>query len=74
MRGSNFYITSFIDNNKLIMIGVSYNYLNLFQSIISPCDNQPCLNGGTCSPNGKTFACTCADGFTGTTCEVIVFT
>ena len=32
---------------------------------------NPCLNGGTCS-TGTTPACTCAAGFTGTTCQTNV--
>ncbi len=36
----------------------------------SPCSPNPCQNGGTCSPNGAAFSCSCSDGFGGTNCEI----
>ena len=43
--------------------------LILFNSV-SPCDPDPCSNGGTCIDlNLRTeFFCNCQPGFTGTTC------
>merc|ERR1719219_1847927 len=35
-----------------------------------PCDPDPCQNGATCTDNGGTFSCTCANGFSGNTCDV----
>ncbi|XP_047579738.1 basement membrane-specific heparan sulfate proteoglycan core protein isoform X13 [Lutra lutra] len=36
----------------------------------SPCERQPCRNGGTCMPAGEyEFQCLCADGFKGDLCE-----
>ncbi|XP_073838257.1 cubilin [Musca autumnalis] len=32
------------------------------------CDNQPCLNGGTCIDSGSSFKCICPPGFMGETC------
>lgn len=36
----------------------------------SPCLRYPCLNGGTCEESGNSYICRCADGFTGSNCEV----
>ncbi|XP_013384662.1 lactadherin isoform X2 [Lingula anatina] len=35
----------------------------------SPCDSQPCLNGGTCTVDGDNFLCVCPDNFGGDTCN-----
>ena len=32
-------------------------------------DEKPCKNGGICSVVGDTYACTCAAGFQGPSCE-----
>ena len=37
-----------------------------------PCEDSPCLNGGTCTTSQEEdsqFKCTCKAGFTGTRCE-----
>ena len=36
----------------------------------SPCDPNPCLNGGTCDENGSEFTCGCSGGYGGSTCEI----
>jgi hypothetical protein len=38
--------------------------------VLTPCDPNPCLNGGTCAVDGSSFTCTCdpTSGFTGPTC------
>ncbi|XP_078377374.1 uncharacterized protein LOC144660588 isoform X5 [Oculina patagonica] len=33
-----------------------------------PCDSSPCLNGATCTNQGDSFECECAEGFEGDTC------
>lgn len=38
----------------------------------SPCDPNPCLNGGSCSEDGTDFTCTCARGFLPPTCATRV--
>ena len=38
------------------------------EAVISPCEPNPCLNGGTCAGDGASFTCTCAEGFEGPTC------
>ncbi|XP_063417661.1 delta-like protein A [Mytilus trossulus] len=39
----------------------------------SPCDTNPCSNGGTCNyqpPTGKsTFTCTCSPNYSGALCD-----
>ena len=36
----------------------------------NPCLPNPCLNGGTCQPNGAgSFTCACPMGFSGYCCE-----
>ncbi len=38
--------------------------------IIDPCNNNPCLNAGSCIPNGVGgFVCQCLNGFNGNRCE-----
>lgn len=34
-----------------------------------PCDDTPCLNGGTCVNSDEGATCICSDGFDGTRCE-----
>ncbi|TNF28655.1 MAG: hypothetical protein EP329_17495 [Deltaproteobacteria bacterium] len=36
---------------------------------IDDCDPNPCANGGTCTDEINAFACACAEGWTGVTCE-----
>ncbi|XP_054836736.1 neurocan core protein [Eublepharis macularius] len=35
-----------------------------------PCDNEPCLHGGTCQSSGNISSCSCPQGFTGENCEI----
>jgi hypothetical protein len=35
----------------------------------TPCQPNPCLNGGTCIPQGTSFTCQCPSTFTGYCCE-----
>ncbi|NWV86646.1 NCAN protein, partial [Dasyornis broadbenti] len=35
-----------------------------------PCQNNPCLHGGTSRANGSVCGCSCAPGFTGENCEI----
>ncbi|XP_043820374.1 neurocan core protein isoform X2 [Dromiciops gliroides] len=35
-----------------------------------PCENNPCLHGGTCQANHTTYGCSCDQGFTGENCEI----
>ncbi|XP_036597091.1 neurocan core protein isoform X2 [Trichosurus vulpecula] len=36
----------------------------------NPCENNPCLHGGTCQANHTTYGCSCDQGFTGENCEI----
>ena len=41
--------------------------------ITVPCDNNPCLNGGSCSSTGGSqFTCSCPPEYTGQVCNVTV--
>ena len=58
----------------LIQLFSFFLFFFLKKSIIiapgGPCDPNPCLNGGTCTPGaGGTFTCTCSGGFTGPNCQ-----
>ncbi|XP_031803794.1 neurocan core protein [Sarcophilus harrisii] len=35
-----------------------------------PCENNPCLHGGTCQANHTSYGCSCDQGFTGENCEI----
>ena len=39
---------------------------------VSPCDNQPCKNGGTCIVKGNSYECKCKGDYGGPTCEQIL--
>jgi len=36
------------------------------------CSPNPCDNGGTCDNNSNGFTCTCAAGYSGTTCDTVI--
>lgn len=36
----------------------------------SPCDSNPCQNGGQCLDEGNAYQCLCKEGFSGTNCEL----
>mgnify|MGYP002803851178 FL=1 len=37
---------------------------------VLPCDDEPCLNGGTCEDTKDGYKCTCMDHYSGKNCEV----
>ncbi|XP_070578928.1 uncharacterized protein [Ptychodera flava] len=37
---------------------------------IDECESEPCLNGGTCTDDVNVYTCACAEGYSGTNCEV----
>lgn len=37
---------------------------------LDPCENNPCLHGGTCRANGTMYGCSCDQGFAGENCEI----
>jgi hypothetical protein len=56
-----------VDMNVDVDMGMDVDMM-----VVDPCAAAPCLNGGTCMADGASFLCTCAAGFTGTTCETNV--
>lgn len=46
-----------------------YKWSYFFFFAGTPCDNQPCFNGGLCKAIGDNFTCTCSPGFSGSRCE-----
>lgn len=40
------------------------------QTPLDPCENNPCLHGGTCKANGTIYGCSCDRGFAGENCEI----
>nr|XP_014687742.2 neurocan core protein [Equus asinus]XP_014687743.2 neurocan core protein [Equus asinus] len=40
------------------------------EALSDPCENNPCLHGGTCKANGTMYGCSCDQGFTGENCEI----
>uniref|UniRef100_A0A670KF43 Neurocan core protein n=1 Tax=Podarcis muralis TaxID=64176 RepID=A0A670KF43_PODMU len=41
-----------------------------YKAETDPCDNDPCLHGGTCQSSGNLSTCSCPRGFTGENCEI----
>uniref|UniRef100_A0A8C6DXQ4 Neurocan core protein n=1 Tax=Moschus moschiferus TaxID=68415 RepID=A0A8C6DXQ4_MOSMO len=41
-----------------------------FRVPLDPCENNPCLHGGTCRVNGTVYGCACDQGFAGENCEI----
>ncbi|XP_030896341.1 neurocan core protein isoform X1 [Leptonychotes weddellii] len=37
---------------------------------LDPCENNPCLHGGSCNVNGTMYGCSCDQGFAGENCEI----
>ena len=42
------------------------------ESEITPCDPDPCLNGGECTSSDVTFTCICQTGYHGDQCELVL--
>lgn len=38
--------------------------------VVSPCDSNPCINGGSCSIQYNGYMCTCPTFYSGINCEI----
>ncbi len=41
----------------------------LLNHTVSPCDSEPCENGGECLKDGDSFNCKCLSGYKGKRCQ-----
>ncbi|XP_029102224.1 basement membrane-specific heparan sulfate proteoglycan core protein isoform X4 [Scleropages formosus] len=60
-------------NGKKVDLSYSFTESRAIEQCVdtSPCDRQPCLNGGTCLSSAEyEYQCLCQDGFDGERCEV----
>ncbi|XP_036068750.1 basement membrane-specific heparan sulfate proteoglycan core protein isoform X6 [Oryzias melastigma] len=63
-------------NNKKVDLSYSFTESKSISECVdlSPCDRQPCLNGGTCILSAEyEYQCLCKDGFEGERCEVVKY-
>ena len=58
----------------LVEIHVVFEYNCLLYYTVNVCDSTPCKNGGTCSISGRSYMCSCRDGFSGNQCQGTVNT
>ena len=51
-------------------IKIKIDLLLIFDSVadVNECSSNPCKNGASCHNNQNSYSCTCAAGWTGTTC------
>ncbi len=45
-------------------------FIIIYLKDTNACANSPCLNGGTCSNSGISYACNCQTGYSGTNCQI----
>ena len=50
----------------------TFSYLQtlVYDQCLGPCAAQPCVNGGTCVPDGMDYVCECPFQYTGENCEI----
>ncbi len=46
----------------------SFEHLISIKGQSNACSSFPCYNGGSCTPAGPSFLCTCKQQYTGTQC------
>ncbi|XP_006893554.1 PREDICTED: sushi, nidogen and EGF-like domain-containing protein 1 [Elephantulus edwardii] len=50
---------------------VCHSEHNVSHSLPSPCDSDPCFNGGSCDAHENSYTCECPRGFHGEQCEKV---
>ncbi|KAL1773078.1 neurocan core protein [Sigmodon hispidus] len=65
-----------LDESDLNVVAGSPGLKDFWEEMASgqedPCENNPCLHGGTCHTNGTMYGCTCDQGYSGENCEIDV--
>ena len=61
IEGLYIHTTMFVVSKKSMQIYLALIFDTF--SCLDPCSPNPCENGGTCSPEGKNFTCTCQIGW-----------
>uniref|UniRef100_A0A8C9BDM0 Neurocan core protein n=1 Tax=Phocoena sinus TaxID=42100 RepID=A0A8C9BDM0_PHOSS len=62
-------VYSFANRTRFPAPGERYDAY-CFRVPSDPCENNPCLHGGTCKANGTMYGCSCDQGFAGENCEI----
>ncbi|KAL4237626.1 hypothetical protein ACF0H5_002340 [Mactra antiquata] len=59
-----------VEATDALGINSDLHCLTLDVTDINECDSNPCMNGATCSDLFNEYLCECADGYTGTNCQI----
>ncbi|XP_021026370.1 neurocan core protein [Mus caroli] len=66
-----------LDESDLNVVAESPSVEGFWEEVASgqedptdPCENNPCLHGGTCHTNGTMYGCSCDQGYAGENCEI----
>ena len=60
------------DSELIWMLREHYSFALtfLYDQCLGPCATNPCVNGGTCMPDGDDYWCDCPHQFSGEHCEI----
>ncbi|GAB1293233.1 Neurocan core protein [Apodemus speciosus] len=66
-----------LDDSDLNVVAESPGLEGFWEEVASgqeeptdPCENNPCLHGGTCHTSGAVYGCSCDQGYAGENCEI----